>query len=289
VRSKTLTAAYLLDWAIGDPESLPHPVRIIGKIIEAGESLMRRSDSRPGRQFLAGSALALCVPVGSGFVISMLLRAVRRRSPSIAMGFEVWLAASCLATRNLVDEAHSVLKALETADLPTARKRLSRIVGRDTVALDETEIARAVIETLAESLCDGIIAPLLYLTIGGAPLAVSYKAINTLDSMIGHWDVRYLWFGKTAARLDDAANFIPARIAALLAFLEPGNVTTSWECWWRDGLKHASPNAGQTESAMAGALQVQLGGVNTYEEERVQGPLLGPGFARPTSRHARGR
>lgn len=289
---ETLTASYLLDWVLGDPASLPHPVRFIGGAIAAGERSLRRAGSSQTAEFIGGFVLAGGIVAGSWVAVSKLLDALHRLSPSGARIAEIWLGASCLATRNLLDEAGSVVQALEEADLERARQRLSRIVGRDTVGLDASEIARAVIETLAESLCDGVIAPMMYLAAGGVPMAMAYKAVNTLDSMIGHRDRDYEWFGKAAARLDDAANFLPARIAALLvygacAILEPDNRGSAWRTWRLDGLKHASPNAGQTESAMAGALRVQLGGANTYGGARVETPLLGAGFASPDVHHAR--
>jgi len=292
MRVKTLTASYLLDWALGDPESFPHPVRLIGNAIEAGERILRRRGSGPFAEFIGGVILTCGIVAGSAVAVSKLLSALDRLNPSSARVAEIWLGASCLATRNLLDEANSVVQALEDADLERARMRLSRIVGRDTARLEANEVTRAVIETLAESLCDGVIAPLIYLAVGGVPIAMAYKAVNTLDSMIGHRDEDYEWFGKTAARLDDAANFLPARITALLvcgacAILEPGNTTSAWRTWRSDGLKHASPNAGQTESAMAGALRVQLGGVNTYDGESVETPLLGSGFPGPDVQHAR--
>ena len=292
MRIQDLTASYALDWFVGDPEFMPHPVRLIGKAADSGERLIRSLGSGPAWEFVSGAALTLCISAGSGFAVWRILRTARRLSPRLAMFVEVLLGASCLATRNLLDEAQSVLVELEAADLPEARRRLSRIVGRDTATLDESEVARALIETLAESLCDGIIAPLFYLVIGGVPLSIAYKAVNTLDSMIGHRDMKYIWFGKTAARLDDAANYLPARITALLicasaGVLQQDNFATAIDTWRRDGLKHASPNAGQPESAMAGALRVQLGGLTAYRGEQVQAPLLGEGFRRPSTARAR--
>jgi adenosylcobinamide-phosphate synthase len=199
------------------------------------------------------------------------------------------LAWTCLASRNLIDESLAVIHALEQPAL--ARQRLARIVGRDTQALTDTEVHRALIETLAESACDGIVSPLLYLAIGGVPLAMAYKAVNTLDSMIGHADERYLYFGKAAARLDDVANYLPARITAFAIMLAAGvdrNTSTrsSLRTWYRDRGKHKSPNAGQPESAIAGALQVRLGGENTYQGERIASPLLGAEFEPPKAHHA---
>lgn len=292
MRATTLTASYLLDWAIGDPEALPHPVRVIGTAVSTGERFLRPRQSEPIAEFIGGAFLTGLVVAGSALAVSRLLRIIEQLSPRARVAAEVWLGASCLATRNLLDEAAAVVRALENSDLDLARSRLSRIVGRDTGALDAGEVARAVIETLAESLCDGVIAPLTYLALGGVSAAIAYKAVNTLDSMIGHKDEEYEWFGKAAARLDDAANFIPARIAAGLvcaatSLLEPANLRSSWASWRRDGMKHASPNAGQTESAMAGALRIRLGGVNIYTGERIEKPFLGAEFSAPDARHAR--
>lgn len=292
MRLETLTASYLLDWALGDPEFLPHPVRAIGRAIETGEPMLRRIGDGSQREFIGGVLLTSAVVLGSAYATSRLLETLKRNNPFIGSAGEIWLASSCLATRNLLDEAQSVVQALEHSDLDAARRQLARIVGRDTATLNRNEIARAVIETLAESLSDGIIAPLFYLTLGGVPLAMAYKATNTLDSMIGHRDETYEWFGKASARLDDAANFVPSRIAALLvcgagALLGLGTFERAWTTWRRDARMHASPNAGQPESAMAGALRVQLGGINTYRGERVDSPLLGAGFPKPETDDAR--
>jgi adenosylcobinamide-phosphate synthase len=200
------------------------------------------------------------------------------------MALEVLLAWTCLAARSLDDEAHSVLAALaESEEREHARMRLARIVGRDTAHLDEAEICRAVIETVAESASDGFVAPLFYMALGGVPLAMAYKAANTLDSMIGHADARYFYFGKAAARLDDVANLIPSRLTALAIAGVAGlgdraDAKQAVTIWYRDGHKHKSPNAGQPESAMAGALGVRLGGENRYAGEVIQTPVMGAKF-----------
>jgi adenosylcobinamide-phosphate synthase len=191
----------------------------------------------------------------------------------------------------LLAEAGSVLAALDCGQLEMARKRLAMIVGRDTAHLDESEIARAVIETVAEGLCDGVVAPLTYLAIGGVPLAFAYKAMNTLDSMIGHPEPPYRYFGRVAARVDDAANFVPARLTAL-AIVAAACITKSdwrraWSIWRRDGDKHASPNAGQSEAAMAGALGVRLGGLSYYDGKPSRKPYLGFGGRVGTRKDAR--
>jgi adenosylcobinamide-phosphate synthase len=173
-----------------------------------------------------------------------------------------------------------------------AQQRLARVVGRDTQHLDAHEISRAVIETVAESCSDGVIAPLFYMALGGVPLAMAYKTINTLDSMIGHTDKRYFYFGKVAARLDDVANFLPSRLTALgitvtAAIVEGASSATALDTWLVDGMKHNSPNAAQPESAMSGALQVCLGGENFYNGEALAAPLIGERFSRPSAQLAR--
>lgn len=287
----TIAAAYALDWIIGDPEWMPHPVRLIGTCTEAGEKILRGRDGE-FYDLLGGGLMTMAITVGSGLVAYKAIKQAKRRNRWFGSAFEIALAASCLATRNLVDEARAVLAALDAEDLNVARRRLARIVGRDTDTLSESEICRAAIETLAESLSDGIIAPLFYLSIGGIPLAIAYKAVNTLDSMIGHKDEKYFYFGKFAARLDDCANYFPARLAAFLIcsavlISEPRSCCQAFSTWLKDGSKHDSPNAGQPESAMAGALQVCLGGTNTYQGEVKHTPRLGEDFGPPSTRSVR--
>lgn len=285
--ARTIAAAYILDWIEGDPEWLPHPVRLMGHCIQLAEPRLRSPQQTPLQEVIAGAALTAGVVGGSYFATAKAIAWAQRIS--CGTGAEILLAWTCLASRNLIDESLAVIRALEQPAL--ARQRLGRIVGRDTQALSDTEVHRALIETLAESACDGIVAPLLYLAIGGVPLAMAYKAVNTLDSMIGHADERYLYFGKTAARLDDLANYLPARITAFAIMLVAG-VGQNTSCgsslctWYRDRGKHKSPNAGQPESAMAGALRVCLGGENTYQGERIAAPLLGAEFEPPKTHHA---
>jgi adenosylcobinamide-phosphate synthase len=279
-RGALVAIAALLDAAFGDPPALPHPVRTIGSSIAAGEGLARRIfPSTAGGQRWAGAALTLTI-VGSTYGAA----AVAARIP----GVEALLAASALALRDLLEHVRAVLAALQSGDLAMARVRLADVVGRDTEGLGESEIARAAIETLAESACDGVIAPLLYLTIGGAPAALAYKAVNTLDSMIGHIEEPYQNFGTCAARLDDVANYVPARltaaciaVAASLLWKEP---TQAVATWLREGAKHRSPNAGQVEAAMAGALGVRLGGSNRYDGVQVPGAIFGERFPGPNAR-----
>ncbi len=210
-----LACAYAIDWIAGDPEWFPHPVRAIGRLIAGGERLVRPGRRSPTRDFWLGAVVTALV-VGSTTAAALaLLYAARRIDQRLAWIVEVLLAWTVLATASLLSEALRVVEALERGDIASARARLARIVGRDTASLDESEIARGVIETLAESTCDGIVAPLCFLVAGGVPAALAYKAVNTLDSMIGHRDHPYTYFGRVAARLDDVANFIPARLSAL--------------------------------------------------------------------------
>ena len=272
-----IIAAYLLDWLAGDPEWFPHPVRLMGRFIERGETLLRHPGQGPRAELAAGATLTASLITTTYFVTT---------KASAWPPAKLLLAWTCLATRNLVDESRAVIQALEQRNLSRARRRLARIVGRDTQGLTDTEIHRALIETLAESACDGVVAPLMYMAIGGVPLAMTYKAINTLDSMIGHADQRYFYFGKTAARLDDVANYLPARATALAIAMAAGSLS-SLRTRRRDGGKHKSPNAGQPESAMAGALRVRLGGENTYAGEPITTPLLGAEFDPPNLHHAK--
>jgi adenosylcobinamide-phosphate synthase len=259
----------------------------MGHSTQLAEPMLRWPRQTPRQQVLAGAALTAGIVGGSYVATAKAIESAQRMGCGTAV--EVLLAWTCLASRNLIDESLAVIHSLDQPAL--ARQRLARIVGRDTQALTDTEVHRALIETLAESACDGIVSPLLYLAIGGVPLAMAYKAVNTLDSMIGHADERYLYFGKAAARLDDVANYLPARITAFAILLAAGvdrntSSRSSLLTWYRDRGKHKSPNAGQPESAMAGALQVRLGGENTYQGERVATPLLGAEFEPPKAHHA---
>jgi adenosylcobinamide-phosphate synthase len=290
-RAQAIAAVCLLDWIAGDPEWFPHPVRWMGRCTHLAESLLRRPGQSANDELMGGAALT-AVLVGASYLGTAKAIAMAYRIGTVTgMATEILLGWTCVASRNLIDESLAVIRALEQEDLARARQRLSRIVGRDTHSLGETEINRALIETLAESACDGIVAPLVYMAIGGVPMAMAYKAVNTLDSMIGHADQRYLNFGKAAARLDDVVNYLPSRLTALtMAAAGLGSrtsATSTWRIWRRDGGKHKSPNAGQPESAMAGALQVRLGGDNTYAGERIAAPLLGAEFERPMRHHAK--
>jgi adenosylcobinamide-phosphate synthase len=290
-RSYLLPAAYLADQIAGDPEWFPHPVRLMGFAIARGETLLRKPDQSSDSELVAGAALTATVVATSYFLTRRIIGETYRRSKLLGLITEIALGWTCLAARSLRDEASLVLAALDAKDFSMARRRLARIVGRDTENLDAHEIIRAVIETLAESACDGIVAPLFYMSVGGVPLAMAYKAVNTLDSMIGHTDDRYFYFGKAAARVDDAANFLPARMTALaivgVSKVSKAQMGDAKAIWLRDGSKHKSPNAGQPESAMSGALEVRLGGGNFYEGEFLSADPMGEEFPQPQPRDAR--
>jgi adenosylcobinamide-phosphate synthase len=281
-RSRLIPSAYLFDQLAGDPEWFPHPVRLIGLAITRGEIAIRRHGQNPVFELCTGAALTIAIVAATYTVTRQMIRSAQLLSPQLGSAVELLLAWTCLAAANLQHEAETVEEALVAGNLPLARRRLSRIVGRDTGSLDASDVSRAVIETLAESASDGIVAPLFYLALGGVPLGVAYKAVNTLDSMIGHADTRYFYFGKFAARLDDCVNYMPSRITAAAITVAAGVTARSAAVtWFRDGGRHKSPNAGQPEAAMAGALRVCVGGDNTYAGEVVVGERLGGRFPPP--------
>ncbi len=291
-RCTVLPAAYLLDQIAGDPDWFPHPVRLMGWAIVRGEAALRQPNQGDAVDLVSGAALTAALVAAAYYVTAQTIRQAYRKSEALGCFTETLLGWSCLAARNLEQETTAVTEALASGDILLARRRLARIVGRDTGQLDAQEISRAVIETVAESASDGIIAPLVYMALGGVPLAMAYKAVNTLDSMIGHTDRRYFYFGKTAARLDDAANYLPARltaagIVAASHLLGEADAQCAWQIWVRDGDKHKSPNAGQPESAMAGALRVRLGGDNFYAGELIPGQPIGEELPAPACEHAR--
>lgn len=268
--------AVLLDWLLGDPRWFPHPVVGIGRLIAFLEPRLRRF---LGNELLGGTIL-LVLTVGTTLLLAWLAVAgAYAVSRYAGMAVSVILSWNCLAARSLHHESGLVAKALAAGDIPRARLLLGRIVGRDTEALEEAEIWRGAVETVAENTADGVIAPLLCLMLGGPVLGLAYKAVNTLDSMVGYKNERYLLFGRASARLDDLVNWVPARstgllmvLAAPLAGLSCGN---AWRVMLRDGRNHASPNSGIPEAAAAGALGVRLGGTNCYFGKPVVKPTIG--------------
>ncbi len=270
-----LSLAYFLDLLFGDPRWLPHPVKAIGKATSFLERLLNRGN------FLRvkGILLAIIVIGGTISISLLILELCRRVSPMLETILWLFLAYTCLSTKDLSIHGYRVLEGIENKDLRAAQQRLSLIVGRDTENLPKEKIITAAIESVAESTNDGIIAPLFYLTLGGVVLGIGYKAINTLDSMVGYKNEKYLDFGWFSARIDDLANFIPARLTGLLiiasSFILRKDFVHSFKIMIRDGKKHFSPNSGICESAMAGALGIRLGGPSTYQGRLLDKPYLG--------------
>jgi adenosylcobinamide-phosphate synthase len=266
----------LLDWLIGDPRWLPHPVVIIGRLITFLEKQFRRTL----RQELLGGTLLLIgtVAITAG-IAALLLKLAYAVSPAAGFIVAVLLSWSCLAARSLHLQSALVARALAGGDLAGARRCLALIVGRDTAALEEPDIWRGTVETVAENTADGVIAPLLCLMLGGPVLGLAYKAVNTLDSMVGYKNETYLLFGRASARCDDLANWLPARLTGLLLVLAAPlaglSLQGAWRIMRRDGRNHSSPNSGIPEAAAAGALGVQLGGINYYFGRPVAKPVIG--------------
>ena len=287
-----MVAGFALDAAIGDPHGWPHPVKLVGKQIELEEKLVDRyllpeaeqageawPLDRDQTERLAGAALAADVVIASPLAVFLLLKAARRIHPGLEFVAESFLCYQLLAARSLRDESMNVHDALVRNGVEGARQAVSMIVGRDTDALDEEGIARAAVETVAENASDGVVGPLLAMGVAGAPGAMAYKAVNTLDSMVGYKNERYKNLGWASAKLDDVVNILPARVAGVLMCVAAKTVGLdakgARKVFLRDRLNHASPNSAHTEAACAGALGVQLGGGNVYFGEYVEKPTIG--------------
>ena len=271
---------FVLDALFGDPAWLPHPVVYMGKAISKLETFLRpRLPKTPQGELLGGAIVAFCLPVGTFLLTGLVCWGAARLHPLLGLAVQMFWCGQALAARGLVQESTNVYKELKKNDLPGARKAVSRIVGRDTAELTAEGVTKAAVETVAENASDGVIAPLLYMLIGGAPLALTYKAINTMDSMLGYKNEKYLYFGRVPAKLDDVANYIPSRLAGLLwvaaAAFTHNDAKGAWKIWRRDRWNHASPNSAQTESACAGALGVQLAGPAYYFGEYYAKPTIG--------------
>ena len=265
-----LALGYALDLLLADPEAWPHPVRAYGVLIAAGE---RRLNHGPHR--LAKGALLAGGLVGGAYASFAMLEQVLRRCPTAVavLANSAWVFYG-LANTGLVREGQAVFEVLERAGLEAGRRQLARIVGRDTAQLDAQQIRTAVLESLAENLSDGVLAPLLYYALAGVPGLMAYKMVNTLDSMVGYRSPRYEQFGKFAARLDDVANLLPARLTAgLLALL--GGSGRGFRFIFTYGNQHKSPNAGYPEAALAGVLNCRFGGPNYYHGQLVPKPYIG--------------
>lgn len=283
-----LTLAVGLDMLLGDPPWLPHPVRWMGRAIERLEPQFRALPLRP---LVSGGLMAMLL-VASVWLIGLLLVTVAASvHPAAAVLVQTAMLYTCLSARSLADAALAVGNALGQSGLVAGKRSVAMIVGRDVDHLDETGVIRAAVETVAENLVDGIVSPLFFAVLGGAPLAMAYKMVNTLDSMVGNKNDRYLMFGRFAARMDDVANFIPARLSVPLIALSAqhlngrGKATLRSAC--RDGRAHASPNAGYPEAAFAGALGLWMGGPNHYHGRLVDKPVIGGGLAEARPIHIR--
>ena len=270
-----------LDCLIGDPQWMPHPVRLMGALISALEKLLRREEDSTAELRFKGLVVTIFVLSTTIRITWGLLIRLYGLHPAAGIAAESILCCYALAARSLRDSAMEVYEALTAVDgsLPKARRAVSMIVGRDTENLDREGVIRAAVETVAENTADGVIAPLFYLALGGAVGGMAYKAINTMDSMLGYKNERYQYFGTAAARLDDVAGFIPARLSGLLLVAAAGltgmDAAGAWRIFCRDRYAHKSPNSAQSESAVAGALGVQLAGDAVYGGLLVHKPTIG--------------
>jgi len=278
-----LFIAFVLDTAFGDPAWMPHPVRWIGRAITLLEPPLRRA-ARPltaPEQRARGVAMAVLIVGGTYVVTGLSLYITHLLSAYLFYLLNVYIIWMSISPRSLRVEADSVISAMQAGDIESARNRLSRIVGRDTDDLSAEEVYRAVAETVAENTSDGVVAPLFYLAIGGPPLMLAYKAVNTLDSMVGYRNEKYRDFGRASARLDDGANYVPARLTAMIMVVVSFCLGYDWrgarDTVLRDGSNHSSPNAGLPEAAVAGATGVRFGGPVSYGNDAEIKPFIGDG------------
>ena len=265
--------AYVLDLIFGDPQNVVHPVQVIGKIISAGEKVLLRKKYK----FLAGAVLNI-------FTVSITYTLMYLISKSVKISvffmiIEIYLMYTIFSINSLAREGNRVYRILKEGDIEKARKDLSYLVSRDTEMMDEKMIIRSTMETISENTVDGIVAPMFYMFLGGMPLAMAYKAINTLDSMVGYKNEKYMDFGKFSAKVDDAANFIPARITGILIVLASMilgyDYKNSLKIFIRDRKNHSSPNSAHSEASVAGALGVQFGGKVSYFGKEINKPTIG--------------
>ena len=280
-----LTLAYFLDRLLGDPPHWPHPVRWIGKGIAAMEKRLNRGGIRKFK----GAAMLAAV-AGMVFAAAWGITALcRLLHPALAVVAEGVIIFTAIAPRNLQEAALDVYRPLSEGNLPEARSRLSMIVGRDTEHLDEGEIVRGTVETVAENISDGVTAPLFWGFVGGAPLALLYRAVNTCDSMVGYQNERCREFGWASARLDDFLNWLPSRLTGMLILLgnKPRKMShkEAWRIWFRDAKKHPSPNSGWLEAAVAAVLGVRLGGINYYQGKMSKRAVMGEPLMPLEKRH----
>ena len=279
-RILALLIGFLLDQIFGDPERIPHPVVLIGRLIAALEKKIRPRLSGDKRSLLLGGALEVFLTILVVFGLSLgVLRLAWHFCPPAGFVLECLCCGHLLAARSLKRESMRVYTALKEEGLDAGRASVARIVGRDTQKLTEEGVLKAAVETVAENTSDGVTAPLFWMALGGAPLMFFYKAVNTMDSMLGYKNEKYRYFGRCAAKLDDVVNLLPARITGLMmvlaAFILGMNGKNAWRIFRRDRYKHASPNSAQTESAMAGALELELAGDASYFGEVHHKPTIG--------------
>lgn len=275
-----LLLGFFIDLLLGDPHSIPHPVVWIGKLITAVEKAVRRIFPKTVRgENIAGGVLWLVVAGVSTAVPALLLYAAYRVHPAAGLVLESIMCWQILATKSLRDESMKVYAALKEGVPENYRRAVSMIVGRDTAELDDLAVTRAAVETVAENASDGVIAPMLFLALGGAPLGFFYKAANTMDSMLGYVEMPYKNIGLVPAKMDDVLNYIPARLSALLMLAAGAllrlDVKNGWRIWRRDRRNHASPNSAQTESVCAGLLGVRLAGDAYYHGVLHKKPYIG--------------
>ena len=284
--SLSILGGYLLDIFFGDPQWFPHPVRIMGFFIERLEDILRHYIKN---EKIAGVILAVLIVIPTYLVVSWIINIAMQINVYLGIAVNAGLIYTSLAIKDLKNHTLKIYEELKSKSITGARKKLALVVGRDTENLSEQEIIRATVETIAENIVDGVISPLFYCFIGGAALALSYKAINTLDSMVGYKNERYKNFGWASAKLDDWANYIPARLSVLFlslaGWISGKNGWIALKIALRDGRKNPSPNSGIPEAAMAGALGIQLGGLNFYNSIPIAKPLIGDKIYLPGINH----
>lgn len=275
-----IATGFIMDLLLGDPRGLPHPICLIGRLIDVLEKGLRRiSGENPSNLLVGGAVLAVAV-TGAAFIVPwFILRMAEAASPKLAFILEAFMFYQIFATKCLQAESMKVYDKLRTEGIEAARKQLSFIVGRDTADLNEEEVTKATVETVAENTTDGIVAPMLFMFLGGAPLTFLYKAVNTMDSMVGYRNEKYLYFGRCAARLDDLLNFLPARLAGVLmiaaSYFLAYDYKGACRIFLRDRNNHLSPNSAQTEASCAGALNIELGGGHFYAGRFVPKQTIG--------------
>ncbi len=282
-----LVAGFVLDRLVGDPRWLPHPIRWMGKAIEVCEPLFRKMFKG---EKTAGLFFSITLILGCWLFCVIILKIGFAIHSGVAVVLEILMIFYSLSSRSLAQAAQEIYESLNKGDVDLARNQVAMIVGRDVGSYQEDDIARATVETVAENFVDGVLSPLFFAALGGGPLALAYKMVNTLDSMVGYKNERYLHFGRAAAKIDDGVNFVPARlsvfiIAAAARMLPGKKAAKAMETGLKEGKNHASPNAGFPEAAFAGALEVKLNGPNYYGGQLVEKPFIGVEYTPPKVEH----